>query len=163
VYQSHIHPQLRIRGLIKLYSNTYTQSVTSRAVSIRAKDAILFPISANKTLTLETHVSGRGYYRIRIEFRDFTVATFESLGPFQLSPKNALGIDTGSQLPRDNFVFRPQSEGYDILVLFEETNTSGGTTFKSLPVHTLGANIISDDRRLSLTVTQSTSPPGICY
>lgn len=50
-------------------------------------------------------------------------------------------------------MFRPQLEGYDILVLLE-TNPGGGTTLKSLPAHTLGANIISDDHRLSLTVTQ---------
>ena len=103
-------------------------------------------------------IYGRGYYRIKIESPDFTIASFGSLGPFQLSPENALAIDPGSQLPKDIFVFCPQSKGYDILVLFEETNTSGGTIFKSLPVHKIGADTISDDGRLSLTVVQSSSP-----
>ena len=134
------------------------QSVTSCAVSVRVKNTFLFPISANKSLTLGTDVYGRGYYRIKIESPDFTIASFGSLGPFQLSPENALAIDPGSQLPRDIFVFCPQSKGYDILVLFEETNTSGGTIFKSLPVHKIGADTISDGGRLSLTVVQSSSP-----
>lgn len=131
------------------------QSVTSCAVFVRVKNTFLFPISANKTLILGTDVYGRGYYRIKIESQS---PRSKAWGPFQLSPENALAIDPGSQLPRDIFVFCPQSKGYDILVLFEETNTSGGTISKSLPVHKIGADIISDDGRLSLTVVQSSSP-----
>lgn len=86
------------------------QSVTSCAVSVRVKNTFLFPTSANKTLTLGTDVYGRGYYRIKIEFPDFTIASFGSLGPFELLPKNVFGIDPGSQLPKDIFVFCPQSK-----------------------------------------------------
>ena len=56
-------------------------------------------------------------------------------------------------------MFRPESEGSYLLVLFEETNTSGGgMAFKSLPVHKLGADIRSNDGRLTLTVLGAAVP-----